>query len=60
MQEYAVLNFTNKVPNAVTRDMYEHVWHLVYNKTYTEVTVHRKYKPPAKWQLIGYQSRQEY
>ena len=61
MKEYAVLNFTNQVPNNETLDMYDdHVWHLVYNKMYTEVTVYRKYKPPAKWQLIGYQSRHEY
>ncbi len=60
MQEYAVLNFTNEVPNDATLGMYDHVWHLVYNEMYTQVTVHRKNKPPTKWDLIGYQSCHEY
>jgi len=49
LEEYAVLNFTNQVPDNATLDIFDHVWHLVYNETYTEVTVHRKDKPPAKW-----------
>ena len=57
MQNYAVLNFTNQVPNDATLDMYNHIWHLVYNEMYTEVTVPRKNKPPTKRYLISYQSR---
>ena len=60
MQQYAVLNFTSQVPSDATLDMYDHVWHLVYNEMYTEVIVHRKDKPPKKWYLIGYQSRHEF
>ena len=60
MRNYATLNFTNQVPDDATLEMYDHVWHLVYNEMYTEVTDHRKNRPPTKWYLIGHQSRHEY
>jgi hypothetical protein len=61
MQQYAVLNFTCYQPNAASMDRYnENVYHLVYNKTYTEVTVYRKGRVAEDWNLIGYQGRTEY
>jgi len=61
MTEYAVLNFTDKVPTQGTLDLYDdHVWHLVYNDGYTKVTVYRKDKTEENWDLIGHQGRTEY
>ncbi len=60
MQQYAVLNFTDKVPDQPTLDTYDHVWHLVYNATYTKVTVYRKDHTTDDWDLIGFQGRTEY
>jgi hypothetical protein len=35
MRQYAVLNFTDtEVANQATLDMYDHVWHLLYNGLY--------------------------
>jgi hypothetical protein len=59
MRRYAVLNFTDKVPDRATFDMYEHVWHLVYNATYTQVKVYRKGLNIGNWDLLGFQARTE-
>jgi hypothetical protein len=58
--QYAVLNFTDEMPNQATLDMYDQVWHLVYNATYTKVTVYRKDQTSDVWDLIGFQGRTEY
>jgi len=62
MKQYAVLYFTDEVPNQATFDMYDHVWHLVYNAgcTGTKVTVYRKDHTTEDWDLIGFQGRTEY
>ena len=60
MRQYAVLNFTDKVPDQPTLDMYDDVWHLVYNATYTKVTVYRKDHTADDWDLIGFQGRTEH
>jgi hypothetical protein len=60
MKQYAVLNFTNGVPDQATIDMYDDVWHLVYNPKYTKVVVYRKDRVTEEWDLIGYQGRTEY
>ncbi len=60
MKRYAVLNFTDKVPDQTTLDMYDNVWHLVHNATYTNVAVHRQKHVPEDWDLIGYQGRTQF
>jgi hypothetical protein len=55
MRQYAVFNFTDKVPDQATLDMYNHVWHLVYNAAYTKVTVYRKDHISEDWDIIGFQ-----
>jgi len=57
MKQYAVLYFTDEVPNQATLDMYDHVWHLVYNAACTKVTVYRKDHTTEDWDLIGFQGR---
>ena len=59
VQEYTLLSISptkSPLSNDATHDMYDHVWYLVYNETHTEVTVDRKYKPPAKWLVIAWKS----
>jgi hypothetical protein len=60
MLQYAVLNFTANVPDQATLAKYDDVWHLVYNNTYTQVTVYRKNRVIEVWNLIGCQGRTEY
>ena len=60
MREYALINFTSKIPSQSVLDSYDnHVWHLVYDDKYTQVTAHRKGKFPETWDLIGHQGRTE-
>ena len=58
IREYALINFTSKFPSQSVLDLYDnHVWHLVYDDKYTQVTVYRKF--PETWVLIGHQGRTE-
>ena len=60
MREYALINFTSKSPSQFVLDSYDsHVWHLVYNDKYTQVTVYQNGKYPETWDLIGHQGRTE-
>ena len=60
MREYALINFTSKIPSQSVLNSYDnHVWHLVYDDKYTQVTAHRKGKFPETWDLIGHQGRAE-
>jgi hypothetical protein len=61
MQQYALLNFTHFIPPPDILNRYdENVYHLVYNNTYTAVTVYRRGRVPEEWNLIGHQGRTEY
>ena len=61
MQQYALLNSTSKIPTPAVLNMYDnHVYHLVYNDTYTKVTVYQKEGAITDWDLIGHQGRTEH
>ena len=61
MKQHALLNFTSKIPTPAILDMYDsHVYHLVYDDTYTKVTVYQKEGAIKDWNLIGHQGRTEH